>query len=231
MGNWTPAELSASGLFLFQESDLAGQEVRLTSLPAEAGKGLGTFDMLNGCASAGELAERLEQAAREHHGTVGRVFVERTAERREEVSTHLRHAIHDMWTLLPPEASGQVRRVASRFALIGEALELATDAGLTGWEAGEGKSAVTGCMAEWLDCYGLGNREDVQILEQMEGWFALHARGRFINWDSASSDSEPSMKDCAGYFRRLAGELQWLVFPSVFVNEIAAGFDPKAHRQ
>ncbi|MCG9116226.1 DUF927 domain-containing protein [Laribacter hongkongensis] len=203
----------------------AGQEVRLASLPADAGKGLGAFDTLNGCASAGELAERLEQSAREHHGTVGRAFVERAAERREEVATRLRHAIRDMRDLLPPEASGQVRRVASRFALIGEALELATDAGLTGWEAGEGKSAVTGCMAEWLDRYGLGNREDVQILEQMEGWFALHARGRFINWDSASSDSEPAMRDCAGYFRRLAGELQWLVFPSVFVNEIAAGFD------
>ena len=203
----------------------AGQEVRLASLPAEAGKGLGAFDTLNGCASAGELAERLEQAAREHHGTVGRAFVERVAGQREDVARRLRHAIHDMRTLLPPEASGQVRRVASRFALIGEALELATDAGLTGWEAGEGKSAVIGCMAEWLDRYGLGNREDVQILEQMEGWFALHARGRFINWDSAGSDSEPAMKDCAGYFRRLAGELQWLVFPSVFVNEIAAGFD------
>ena len=156
---------------------------------------------------------------------MGRAFVEWMAERREEAAARLRHAIRDMRDLLPPEASGQVRREASRFALIGEALELATDAGLTGWEAGEGKAAVTGCMAEWLDRYGLGNREDVLILEQMEGWFALHARGRFINWGGASSDSEPAMKDCAGYFRRLSGELQWLVFPSVFVNEIATGFD------
>ncbi|MCG9097409.1 DUF927 domain-containing protein [Laribacter hongkongensis] len=203
----------------------AGQEVRLASLPADAGRGLGTFDTLNGCTSAGALAEKLEQAAREHHGTVGRAFVEWVAERREEVTTRLRHAIRDMRNLLPPEASGQVRRVASRFALIAEALELATEAGLTGWAVDEGTTAVFGCMAEWIDRYGLGNREDVQILEQMEGWFALHARGRFINWDSASSDSEPAMRDCAGYFRRLAGELQWLVFPSVFVNEIATGFD------
>ncbi|MCG9100298.1 DUF927 domain-containing protein [Laribacter hongkongensis] len=203
----------------------AGQEVRLASLPADAGKGLGTFDTLNGCASAGELAEKLEQAAREHHGTVGRAFVEWVAERRDEVATRLRRAIRDMRDLLPPEASGQVRRVASRFALVAEALELATKAGLTGWAVDEGKTAVFGCMAEWIDRYGLGNREDVQILEQMEGWFALHARGRFINWDSASKDSEPAMRDCAGYFRRLDGELQWLVFPSVFVNEIAAGFD------
>ncbi|MCG8994147.1 DUF927 domain-containing protein [Laribacter hongkongensis] len=203
----------------------AGQEVRLASLPADAGRGLGTFDTLNGCTSAGALAKKLEQAAREHHGTVGQAFVEWVAERREEVATRLRHAIRDMRDLLPPEASGQVRRVASRFALISEALELATKAGLTGWAVDEGKTAVFGCMAEWIDRYGLGNREDVQILEQMEGWFALHARGRFINWDSASKDSEPAMRDCAGYFRRLDGELQWLVFPSVFVNEIAAGFD------
>ena len=30
-------------------------------------------------------------------------------------------------------------------------------------------------MAEWLDRYGPGNRKDVQILEQTEGWFALQA--------------------------------------------------------
>ncbi|MCG9031809.1 DUF927 domain-containing protein [Laribacter hongkongensis] len=203
----------------------AGQEVRLASLPADAGKGLGAFDTLNGCASAGELAERLEQSAREHHGTVGRAFVERVAERREEVATRLRHAIHDMRTLLPPEASGQVRRVASRFALIGEALELATEAGLTGWEAGEGKAAVTGCMAEWLDRYGLGNREDVQILEQAEGWFALHGWSRFIDI-TAPDDREPNVPNCAGYRKRESGgRVVWLVSPSVLRDEIARGHD------
>ncbi|MCG9055586.1 hypothetical protein LH442_06175 [Laribacter hongkongensis] len=45
---------------------------------------------------------------------MGRAFVERVAERREEVAARLRHAVRDMRDLLPPEASGQVRRAASR---------------------------------------------------------------------------------------------------------------------
>ena len=49
---------------------------------------------------------------------MGRAFVEWVAERREEVATRLRHAIRDMRDLLPPEASGQVRREASRERII-----------------------------------------------------------------------------------------------------------------
>lgn len=203
----------------------AGQEVRLASLPADAGKGLGAFDTLNGCASPGELAEALERAANAQHGTIGRAFVAHVAGQADAIAGRLYRAIEDVREVLPPEASGQVRRVAARFAVIAEALELATEIGLTGWEPGESRAAVVGCLADWLDRYGIGNREEVQILEQMEGWFALHARGRFINWDSASGDCEPMMKDCAGYFRRSADGLQWLVHPHVFVNEIAAGFD------
>ncbi|ASJ25048.1 hypothetical protein LHGZ1_2217 [Laribacter hongkongensis] len=86
----------------------------------------------------------------------------------------------------------------SRFVLIGEALKLATEAGLTGWEAGQGKAAVTGCMAEWLDRYGPGNRKDVQILEQTEGWFALHGWSRFIDI-TALDEREPNVPNCAGY--------------------------------
>ena len=40
------------------------------------------------------------------------------AERREEAAARLRHAIRDMRDLLPPEASGQVRREASRERII-----------------------------------------------------------------------------------------------------------------
>ncbi|GAB2902793.1 DUF927 domain-containing protein [Microvirgula curvata] len=203
----------------------AGQEVRLASLPADAGKGLGVFDTLNGYASSGDLAEALEQAATAQHGTVGRAFTAHVAGQPDTITRRLRRAIEDLRGVLPASVSGQVRRVAARFAVIAEALELATDAGLTGWAPGEGRAAVIGCMADWLDRYGIGNREDVLILEQIEGWFALHGNSRFILWDSASGDSEPMTRDCAGYFRRAVDSLNWLVHPSVFVDEIANGFD------
>ncbi|MCW3480027.1 DUF927 domain-containing protein [Neisseriaceae bacterium JH1-16] len=207
----------------------AGQEVRLASLPADAGKGLGAFDTLNGHPSSGQLAEALEDAARQHHGAVGRVFVAHVAGQPATIAARLHHAIEVTRDVLPKEATGQVRRVAARFAVTAEALEIATDAGLTGWPPGEGRTAVMSCFTDWLARYGVGNREVTQIIEQAEGWFALHAFGRFIDCSRAADDhSEPHMLNCAGYRKRDADGLHWLVFPAVFREEIAEGFDKTA---
>jgi len=207
----------------------AGQEVRLASLPADAGKGLGAFDTLNGHTSSGQLAEALEDAARQQHGAVGRSFVAHVASQSTAIAERLRRAIETGRATLPETASGQVRRVAARFAVTAEALEIATDAGLTGWPPGEGRAAVMGCFADWLSRFGLGNREEGQILDQAEGWFALHAFGRFIDCAKAADpNGEPHMLNCAGYRKRDADGLHWLVFPGVFVEEIAEGFDRTA---
>lgn len=208
----------------------AGQEVRLASLPADAGKGLGSFETLHGYPSSGALAEALEEAARLHHGAAGRAFVKHVAEQLEPIATRLHIAIKAMHDRLLAEATGQVRRVAARFSLVAEALELASEIGLTGWQPGEGRSAVFGCFDDWLSGYGLSNREEKQIIEQAEGWFALHAFGRFIDCAKAADpNGEPHMLNCAGYRKRDAsGLLHWLVFPAVFVKEVADGFDKTA---
>ena len=84
-------------------------------------------------------------------------------------------------------------------------------------------------MAEWIDRYGPGNREDVQIIEQAEGWFALHGWSRFIDI-TALDDREPNVPNCAGYTgngtREPGGRVVWLVSPSVLHDEIARGHDP-----
>ncbi|WP_041825659.1 hypothetical protein [Laribacter hongkongensis] len=81
-------------------------------------------------------------------------------------------------------------------------------------------------MAEWIDRYGPGNREDVQIIEQAEGWFALHGWSRFIDI-TAPDDREPNVPNCAGSRKREpGGRVVWLVSPSVLRDEIARGHDP-----
>ncbi|WP_255219634.1 DUF927 domain-containing protein [Paraburkholderia ginsengisoli] len=208
----------------------AGQEVRLASLPADAGKGFGAFDHLSGHADSGELAEALDDAARDNHGVVGRAFVEHIAENRESAVARLRVAIKRVHDGLPEGASGQVRRVAARFAVVAEALEIATDVALTGWDAGDGRTAVMSCFSAWLSRFGAGNREDQQITEQAESWFGLHAAGRFIDCrDAAQPDWPPRIQSCAGYLKLDAsGALFWLVDRGVFANEIAKGFDCSA---
>jgi putative DNA primase/helicase len=201
----------------------AGQEVRLASLPADVGKGLGAFDQLNGFANSGQLAEAMEAAALQTHGTVGRAFVERIAVQRTEITSRLRSAIKKIHAGLPEGASGQVRRVAARFAVAAEALEIATDEGMTGWDQGAGLAAVMACFASWLSRYGTGNREDEQIIEQAEAWFGAHAFSRFIDCLNAS---QSNVHNCAGYRKKdSAGVPFWLVFPGTFTDEIAAGFD------
>ncbi|MCG9115707.1 hypothetical protein LH460_14185 [Laribacter hongkongensis] len=84
-------------------------------------------------------------------------------------------------------------------------------------------------MAEWIDRYGSGNREDVQIIEQAEGWFALHGWSRFIDI-TVPDEREPNVPSCAGYTgngtREPGGRVVWLVSPSVLRDEIARGHDP-----
>lgn len=204
----------------------AGQEVRLACLPADAGAGLGAFECLNGRADSYALALALEEAAKEHYGAVGRAFVTYVASHSASVTERLRDAIKALVGELPAVASGQVRRVAQRFAVCGEALELATAIGLTGWAPGEGRQGIRRCFQAWLDRYGLGNKEDEQIIEQAEGWLSANGMGRFIDWHSAANETrEPSILNCAGYRRRDGEALVWLVFPNVFTQEIAQGFD------
>jgi putative DNA primase/helicase len=208
----------------------AGQEVRLASLPAEAGKGLGAFDQLNGLANSGQLAEAMETAARQTYGVAGRAFVEHVASHSGEITDRLRSAIKKTHARLPEGASGQVRRVAARFAVAAEALEIATDEGMTGWKQGDGLAAVMSCFAGWLSRYGIGNREDEQIIAQAEAWFAAHALSRFIDcFNAAQSRTFPVVHNCAGY-RKVdsAGAPFWLVSPGTFVDEIAVGFDKTA---
>lgn len=203
----------------------AGQEVRLASLPADAGKGLGAFDQLNGFPDSGQLAEAMEAATMDSHGRVGREFVERIAARSDEIAVMLRNAIKKSYAGLPEGASGQVRRVAARFAVAAEALEIATGEGLTGWAPGEGRAAVMTCFDCWLARYGIGNREDETIIAQAEAWFGAHAMSRFIDCFNAA---QPAVHNCAGYRKATDGVPFWLVHSGTFTDEIADGFDKTA---
>jgi putative DNA primase/helicase len=52
--------------------------------------------------------------------------------------------------------------VGARFALVGAAGEMATEAGLTGWPTGESERAARACFNAWLAARGgIGNGEVV----------------------------------------------------------------------
>lgn len=223
----------------------AGQELRMIDLPADAGAGRGLFENLHGHESGGTLAQHLARAAETTHGTPGRVWLEWLTERTEALARPLRERMDAIEGQFVPEAAaGQVQRVGRRFALVAAAGELATEAGITQWPAGEAINAARACFNAWIEARpgGIGLTEDAQMLRQMRGWFGLHGDSRFKPWHRTDSDNKPNTpmmagwrKEIMGDERNAAGELvsvpvsrEWFVMPDVFRTEACKGFTEKA---
>ena len=223
----------------------AGQDIRLVSIPADAGAGYGAFEYLHDYKRPGQLAEAIKEATNAHHGAVGRTYIDYVARHRDAISARLNNAIVEWRNSLPPEAAGQARRVISRFAAMSFSLELATELGLTGWTTGTGPKAMRRIFNEWLAENGCGRHEDSAILRQARLFLDLHGQSRFSEMSSSTHSKMPENK--AGHFSALpasstpatvasqagfrrynqSGEPEFLLFPSVFDEEVIKGFSRK----
>ena len=183
---WCLLFLSAGEISLAQhmseggKKTRAGQEVRMVDIPADAGAGMGMFENLHGVESPARFAETIkDQAARSYgHGIVQ--FLEQVTEHIAKDKLGLQDVIREtvdafIARVVPESADGQVRRVARRFGLLAAAGELATNAGITGWQEGEAMIAVSTCFKAWLlERGGIGSQEEQSILEQVRYFFQCH---------------------------------------------------------
>jgi hypothetical protein len=81
---------------------------------------------------------------------------------------------------LPPDASGQVRSVCSRFALAAAGGNLATAFGLTGWPDDEADRAAAACFKAWLQKHGSsGDHETAAGIRQVLAFVEAHGASRF----------------------------------------------------
>jgi len=234
----------------------AGLDVRMAHIAADAGHGLGLYETLNGFPNGAALSDHLVSKAHQHYGTAGMAFIEYAVANAAMLSEMLQSNVallaRDM---CPVDSHGQVARVATRFALVGTAGELATTAGITGWPVGEAMSAARTCFAAWLEGRGgAGNVEHVSILRQVSGFFQAHGEARFVWWHRATDDHKPNTINRAGFKRLLTRDgtainsnadhhkaygdkmhpaeaeearQEYFVLSEVFRDEICKGFNPK----
>jgi putative DNA primase/helicase len=202
----------------------AGQEIRLADIPADAGAGLGAFEQLQGTDDPSAFSVAIKDAAATHYGTVGMAWLNMVANDRPTLTSTIKTQI-DHFTVqhVPAHASGQVQRVARRFALVAAAGELATEAGLTGWVQRAATQAAARCFADWLLGFGgIGNHEERAIIEQVQAFIEAHGSSRF---ESMTADRE-RIANRVGYMRQKANEArEYLVFPTTFRKEVCKGFD------
>jgi len=206
----------------------AGQEVRLADIEADAGKGLGLFDVLHIVGTPAAQAFAIKEATTRWHGAVRVAWLRRLVADRATVADRVAAFSQEFCAaVLPADAAGQVARVARRFALVAVAGELATASGLTGWGTGEALTATKTCFAAWLEAFGgTGSREERAFFAQARAFFEAHGASRFA---ATTDDAEPRVVNRAGFYRdRHTGEREFLVLPEVFRREICAGFDSRA---
>lgn len=180
-----------------------GQEVRMADIPADAGAGLGAFEALHGHEGGAALARHITGQAASVYGATGRAWFEWLTNNADTLKARIRKASAALaMQLIPDAASGQVVRVGERFALVGAAGELATEAGLTGWEAGQSEWAARTCFNAWLAARGgIGNGEVAAMLRQVRRFLESHGEGRFTWWHRGADAHGPKTLSRAGYRR------------------------------
>lgn len=205
---------------------MAGQEVRLVDVPADAGAGLGVFENLHGLTDGAEMAGALGRAAEQYHGTAARAFMERLTANLDAVPSQVgafRRAF--LAETLSADADGQVRRVAGRFALVAAGGELATAMGVTGWESGAAEWAARRCFESWvLSRGGTGSQEEKTALAQVRLFFERHGEARFTPWDGYVNGDRATINR-AGFMKENNGQVEYYVLPETFKTEICEGMD------
>jgi uncharacterized protein (DUF927 family) len=175
----------------------AGQEVRFADISADAGAGKGMFEDIHDFPRPDAFARAIREGAARAYGTAAVAFLEYVTRRlasEPDFTDWLRgwvRTLTDAWLETYPEASGQVRSVARRFAVIAVAGELASMADITSWPATEAQSGAEVCFRAWLAERGTtGSREDADAVAQLRNFLTRHGDARFHEWrDPAPGDA------------------------------------------
>ena len=202
----------------------AGQEVRLVGVPVHKEHATD----LHGMSDAGALSDRLKAVAAAHHGHAGRAFLQWLT-RDVDASRREALALVERWTasLLTacPDADGQVKRVARRFALCAAAGVLARDRAGILPEAMDAGMAVTACFRSWLEERGgAGASEDAAILAQARLFIEQHGASRFQDLDT----QQASCVNRVGFRKKGDdGRTEYLILPESFISEVVRGFSER----
>lgn len=221
----------------------AGMEVRMLAVPADASKGLGMFDALNGFEDAAALADALKARVAKYYGTPLTAFLTALCEpgKRHGWSTILRRTLEGFIAQsLPASASGQAHRAAARFGLAAAAGELATAMGITGWPDGTATTAARVCLNAWMnERGGAGNFEGDAILARLRQVIERFGESRFTRWESTAAKIDehgPRTIDRLGFRKTLEHGLgdslhttnTYYVLPELWRSEIFRGMNINA---
>ena len=201
----------------------AGIEVRVAHIDADAGKGLKTFDSLVLADTGAAQADKIKELSQAYYGVAGIAWLEHITSDKAATTATARQLVNDFMSNYS-DLAPQAHRVAKRFAIVAAAGEMATLAGITGWQAGQATTAVMTCLDNWLDNYGRdGEHEQRQIIEHIKAFIEQHGSSRFQPCHIHTyQDFEPKITNRAGYHNYDTGEYY---FSTSTFDEVCSPFN------
>ncbi|MCP1214624.1 DUF927 domain-containing protein [Acetobacter orientalis] len=218
---------------------MAGQEVRLVSIQADAGAGMGMFETLHDMPSAGDLADHIRRAARTTYGTASRAYLDALVKDRTADEAGLIAGIKSMvdafadMCLPNVKIDGQVRSVVRRFGLVAAAGEMAAAYDILPWQRDTAIQAAKICFESWLsERGGTQAAEDREAIEQVRAFIEAHGESRFTNLNRADEGGLHSRTNNRAGYRRVEdgpddGRWEYLIFPEAWRKEVCKGLDAK----
>jgi uncharacterized protein (DUF927 family) len=150
---------------------MAGQELRVIDLKADAGAGLGAWDDIGAYPTGAAFSDALKAGAKAHYGHAGPEFVRvllsdidgMTAKAAAYEAEFKRMALRAGDT-------GQIERGVRRFALVAAAGRLAAEAGIVPWEPLAAFGAALHLFDTWAKGFGrTAAREETSVLKRLLG--------------------------------------------------------------
>jgi uncharacterized protein (DUF927 family) len=205
----------------------AGLLLRFAHIPSDAGKGYGVFECINYGNSSSDVGNRINELSAKHYGHAGIKWLEYLTANKDDLMLQAQSMLDDFIAKHATKNS-QAVRVLRRFALVAVAGELATQAGITGWQQGRSFDAVGQCFNTWLGTLGNGgNIEETKILEHFKAFFEAHGTSRFESLTVIRHpDGEvirPRIHNRVGYYD--PDERIYLVSSTMFKQEMCIGIN------
>jgi putative DNA primase/helicase len=205
---------------------LAGQETRFVDLEADAGASMGAFENIHGAISAAAFSDAIRAASNRHYGHACRAYLRKLLADPQEAFAEARTLMAAFSGKVCPEnATGQVERVAKRFALVAAAGELASQWGILPWPDGTTMDACARMFREWLARRGTpGALEGMKAIAQVRAMIEKHGASRFVPWNADGASTTPVINRL-GFVKRDGEFTTYYVMPEMFKTEICKGLD------